>query len=139
VAAVPRASLAEEIEQDAADVGVADADRRVQGPAERRAARASPRLVLGDVWTVGGVVRLLGLPRDDPVLDVDLPRARARAVDAVRRAHDLVVLPPLPVEALPLPAVALQRVPPVGRPPRPEIARAVEKAHAVTSWGTCEA
>ena len=83
--------LAVEPQQRAAHVGVADADRRVDVPGERRAARAAARLVLGHVRAVGRVVGLLRLPGDEPVLDVDLPRARARAVDAVRRAHDLVV------------------------------------------------
>ncbi len=55
-------------------------------------------LVLRAVRADRGVVGLLRLPRDDPVLDVDLPGAGARAVDAVGRADDLVVAPAVPVE-----------------------------------------
>src|SRR5690606_18355929 len=40
-------------------------------------------------------------PGDQAVLDVDLPAAGAGAVHPVRGAHDLVVLPPLAVGALP--------------------------------------
>src|SRR5699024_11051887 len=71
---------------------------------ERRATRTAARLVLGGVRTDRRVVGLLGFPGDDPVLDVDLPRARARAVDAVGRPHLLVVTPPLAVELLGVPA-----------------------------------
>jgi hypothetical protein len=69
-----------------------------------RPARAAARLVLGAVGTDGGVVRLLGLPGDDPVLDVDLPAARAGAVHPVGRTHDLVVAPAAPVEDVSFPA-----------------------------------
>ena len=48
----------------------------------------------------GRVVGLLGLPGDDPVLDIHLPRARPGAVHPVGRPHHLVVPPPLPVELL---------------------------------------
>src|SRR5699024_12247948 len=44
------------------------------------------------------VICLLRLPRDDPLLDVGLPRARARAVDAVGGADHLVVTPAVAVE-----------------------------------------
>ena len=46
------------------------------------------------------VVGLLGFPGDYAVLDVDLPRARSRAVDAVRRTDDLVVRPAVAVEVI---------------------------------------
>ena len=99
---VPEAllGLTEHVEQDAAHVGVFDAGGRVLVPAERGAARAAARLVLGHVGAGGRVVRLLGLPGDDPVLDVDLPGARTCAVHAVSGAHDLVVAPALAVEGV---------------------------------------
>ena len=106
-----RERLAVEVEQHAAHVRVAHAQRRVDVPAERGAARAAARLVLGHVGPVGRVVGLLRLPGDDPVLDVDLPRAGAGAVDAVRRADDLVVLPAVAVERLPLAARPDERAP----------------------------
>ncbi len=86
------------LQQHPADVGVAHAGGGVGVPGERRAARAAARFVLGPVRADGGVVGLLRLPGDDPVLDVHLPRARPRAVHPVGGAHDLVVAPPVPVE-----------------------------------------
>ena len=100
VAVVLRLGLAEHLQQDAAHVGIADPGRRVGVPGERGAARAAARLVLRGVRPDRGVVGLLGLPGDDPVLDVDLPRAGARAVHAVRGADDLVVAPAVPVEVV---------------------------------------
>ena len=99
------------LHQHAAGVGVAHPGRRVGVPGERRPARAAPRLVLRRVRPDRRVVGLLRLPGDDPVLDVDLPRARAGAVHPVRGAHDLVVAPPVPVED-----VALATALPVHRP-----------------------
>src|SRR5690606_21749889 len=78
-----RAGLAVELEQDATDVRVADAGRRVGVPAERGASRAAARLVLGPVRSNRRIVRLLCLPRDDAVLDVHLPGTGASAVHAV--------------------------------------------------------
>ena len=106
VAAVGDLRRAVGLEQHAADVGVAHARGRVGVPGEGRAAGAAARLVLRGVRSDRRVVGLLGLPGDDPVLDVHLPRARAGAVHAVRGAHDLVVAP----------AVAVERVAPRGRP-----------------------
>ena len=96
--------LAVHLEEDAADVGVANPGGGVGVPGERRTARAAAGLVLGPVGTRGRVVGLLRLPRDDAVLDVDLPRAGAGAVDAVRGAHHLVVAPAVAVEAVARPA-----------------------------------
>ncbi len=98
--AEPGAGLAVHLHQDAAGVRVAHPRRRVGVPGEGRAPGAAARLVLGAVRADGGVVGLLGLPRDQTVLDVHLPRARPRAVHAVRRAHHLVVGPTLPVRSV---------------------------------------
>ena len=92
--------LAEHVEEDAAHVGVLDTGRRVLVPRERRATRAAAGLVLGHVRAGRRVVSLLGFPGDDAVLDVDLPRAGARAVHAVGGAHDLVVAPAIAVEGV---------------------------------------
>ena len=54
------------------------------------------------------IVGLLCLPGDDAVADVDLPGARPDAVDAVGRAHDLVMAPAIAVEDVTRPA-ALQK------------------------------
>src|SRR5690606_34903834 len=76
--------LAIHLEQDTANVRVPDPRRRVGVPGERRSPWTPARLVLRPIRTDRRIVRLLRLPGDDPVLDVDLPRARAGAVDAVR-------------------------------------------------------
>src|SRR5690606_32800230 len=60
---------------------------------------------VGHVRARARVVRLLRLPGHETVLDVNLPRTRAGAVDAVRGADDLVVLPALPVGILPAAAL----------------------------------
>src|SRR5581483_7349084 len=75
-------------------------------PREARPAGAAARLVVRLVGAVLRVVGLLRLPRDDAVLDVDLPRAGAGAVDAVGGAHHPVVRPPLAVGRLPVAAAA---------------------------------
>ena len=99
------------LHQHAARVGVAHPGGRIGVPGERRAARAAPRLVLRRIRPDRRVVGLLRLPGDDPVLDVDLPRARPRAVHPVRGTDDLVVAPPVPVED-----VAFSTTLPVHRP-----------------------
>ncbi len=96
-----QARLAPALQQPAAHHRVLDAVRAVQVPAVARAARAAARLVVGHVPARARVVGLLRLPGDDAALDVDLPRARAGAVDAVRGAHDLVVRPAVAVGVFP--------------------------------------
>ena len=96
--AEPRLGLAVHLEQDAAHVGIAHAGRASRCTRRTPLRAAAARFVLRTVRADGRVVRLLRLPRDDPVLDVDLPRAGAGAVDPVGRAHDLVVAPPVAVE-----------------------------------------
>ena len=94
------------LDQHAAGVGIPHPGRRVRVPGKRGAARATARLVLGPIRAHRGVVGLLGLPGDDAVLDVDLPRTRPGAVDAVGGTDHLVVAPPVPVEHVALPAAA---------------------------------
>ena len=113
VAVVLGLGLAEHLQQDAADVGVADPRGRVGVPGEGGAAGAAAGLVLRGVRADRRVVGLLGLPGDDPVLDVDLPRARARAVHPVGGADHLVVAPPVPVEVVGLAAPRLRQRPQV--------------------------
>src|SRR5690606_22814653 len=60
------------------------------------------RLVVGQVRAGAGIIGLLGFPGYQAVFDVDLPAARTGTVDAVSRADNLVVLPPLAIAALPL-------------------------------------
>ena len=115
VAVMAGLGLPEQLQQHAPHVGIADPGRRVGVPGERRAARAPARLVVRPVRPGRRVIGLLGLPRDDPVLDVHLPRARARAVHPVRRADDLVIAPPVPVEAVRFPAARLLQRPHVSR------------------------
>src|SRR3546814_7113422 len=49
--------------------------------------------MVGKVRPGARIVGLLGLPRYDPAFDVDFPRAGARAIHAMRGAHDLVCGP----------------------------------------------
>src|SRR3546814_20744911 len=47
------------------------------------------------------VIGLLGFPGDGAALDIDLPRAGARAIRAMSGADDLVMLPALAVTVFP--------------------------------------
>ena len=98
---VRHARRAPAFEQASAHHRILDAIGAVQIPAVRRSARAAPRLVIRHVPARTRIVGLLGFPGDDAALDVDLPRARAGAVDAVGRAHHLVVRPAIAVGILP--------------------------------------
>ena len=113
--AEPRPAPRGTSQQAAAHVGVLQPQRRVRVPRERRPPRAAARLVLRHVRTGRGVVDGLGLPRDQPVLDIHVPRARPRAVHAVRRAHHLVMRPATPVGALPVAILGDQLTPPLFR------------------------
>src|SRR5690606_12838872 len=66
---------------------------RVEVPAVAGAALAAARFVVGQFRPRARIVGLLGLPGDDPALDVDLPGTRAGAVHPVGGADDLVVAP----------------------------------------------
>ena len=101
------AGRAPQLEQAAADVRVAHPGGRVGVPGERGATRAAAGLVPGHVVADVRVVGLLRLPGDDPLLDIHLPRAGARAVDAVGGADHLVVAPAVAVEHVRL-AAALE-------------------------------
>jgi hypothetical protein len=113
--AQPLARLAEHLHQHSAHVGVLRPDRRVHVPRERGPARAPARLVVRHVRAVGGIVHLLGLPGHEPVLDMDAPRAGARAVHPVRGAHHAVVLPAAPVGRLPRARIGRTLAPVLGR------------------------
>ena len=78
---------------------------RIEIPAVAGAPRASARLVVRQVRPRARIIGLLGFPGDDPAFDVDLPRARAGAVHAMRGPDDLVVLPALAVAVLPAPVL----------------------------------
>ena len=121
----PRSRRAPALEQAPTDVGVLQPRGRVRVPRERRASRASARLVIRAVGIRARVVDRLRLPRDQPVLDVDVPRARARAVHPVRRADDLVVAPAVAVRRLPAATAADQHAPAfrVRLPPAEELVR----------------
>ena len=106
------ACVPEHLEQAAAHVRVLHPQRRVRVPGKRRAAGAATRLVFRHLRPRRRVVDCLRLPGDQPVLDVHVPAAGAGAVDAVGGADDLVVLPALPVERLPLAALADELAPP---------------------------
>src|SRR5690606_10422863 len=96
------ARLAPMTNQPRAHERVFDPRARVEIPTVARPARAAARLVVGQVGPGARVVGLLGLPGDDAALDIDLPRARAGAVHPVRRTHDLVRRPALPVGIFPI-------------------------------------
>ena len=84
-----------------AHIRVLHAVRTVEIPRERCSTRAAARLEVRHVRRRFGIVRCLILPRHNPVLDVDVPAARARAVDPMRRAHGLVERPTVTVHVLP--------------------------------------
>ncbi len=64
---------------------------------------APARVRVGEALVERRVVAGLFLAPDLAVLDVDVPRARAGAVDAVGRAGDGVPVPLVAVEVLPVP------------------------------------
>ena len=88
-------------EQLAADIRILHAQRAVDVPRGRDAARAAARLVVGEIGVRRGIVGLLGLPHDDPVLDEHIERTGPRTVDPVGGTHHLVVLPAPPIVVFP--------------------------------------
>jgi hypothetical protein len=113
------------VEQAAANVRVLQPDRRVGVPGKRRAARAAARLMIGSIRIGTRIIDRLRLPGDQPVLDVDVPRARTGAIHSVRRSHDLVVAPAIAVGRFPPTALGDQHAPPfrVGLAPAEELVR----------------
>ena len=107
--------LAPEVEQDRTHVGMTDAGGRVLVPAECCSTRTTTWFIVGHVGAGGRVVGLLGLPGDDAVLDVDLPRTRPGAVHSVGGANHLVVGPTLPVEGVGLAPAFQEQLACVGR------------------------
>src|SRR5262249_44763643 len=111
-----------------------DAARAVEIPAIGSAARTTPRLMVRHAWARTRIVGLLRFPSNDAALDIDLPTASTRAVHAMRRAYDLVVLPALPVALLPRAVLIAQLTVPLGErlaPPR-QISETFEKmAHGL--------
>ena len=93
--------LAPQAHQTSAHHRVLQPIRAIEIPAVRGAAGAAARLVVRLVRSGARVVGLLRFPRHDAALDIDFPAAATRAIDAMRRAHDLVVLPARPVAFLP--------------------------------------
>ena len=106
--------LAPEREQGRAHQRVLQTHRAVGVPGVSGAARAAAGLVVGETAAAGGVVRALGFPDNDPVLDVDVPGTGAGAVDAVGGADFFIVLPALAVEVLPLALAAADFTPSIG-------------------------
>ena len=100
--------LAVHVDEHATGVRVAHAGGRVGVPGEGGTTRAAARFVFRHVIAGGGVVHCLGLPGDDAVFDIDLPRAGTGAVHAVRRTDHLVEGPAVAVEDISL-AAALEK------------------------------
>ncbi len=127
-----RSRLAPHPQQPPAHHRVLEAVAAVEVPGVARAARAPARLVVGHLRPRARVVGLLGLPGDDAALDVDLPAAPSGAVDPVRGAHDLVVLPAVAVALLPGAALGGHHAVPIGERAGPlseEQERVREMAH----------
>ena len=93
--------LAPVAQQPGANHRVLEPVGAVQVPGIAGAARTTARLVVGHLGARARVVGLLRLPGHQPTLDVDLPGAGSGAVDAVRRAHHLVVRPTVAVGVFP--------------------------------------
>src|SRR4029077_12477649 len=70
------ARVAPGLDQPATHHRIFDAARAVEVPAIGSSARTPARLVVGHPGPRARIIRLLGLPGNDPALDVDLPAAR---------------------------------------------------------------
>ena len=86
----------------APEIRVLDAQRTVEIPRERSAARTAARLEVRHVGRGLRIVECLVLPGHEAVLHIDVPAARTRTVHAVRRAHPLVERPAVAVHVLPV-------------------------------------
>ena len=98
------ARLAPERSELAAQIRILDAVRIVEIPRERRSARAAARLEVRHVRARLRIIVLLVLPSHEPVLDIDVPAARTRAVDTVRRVNALVKRPTVAIGVFPFTA-----------------------------------
>ena len=115
------ARLAPGPHQPTAHHRIFDAARAIEIPAVGSAARTTARLMVRHARARTRIVGLLRFPSNDAALDVDLPTASTRAIHAMRRAYDLVVLPALPVALLPRAVFIAQLAEPLGErlaPPR---------------------
>lgn len=119
--------FAEHLHQHAPRIRVPHPGGRVAVPGERRTTGTTARLVFGPVRAHRRIVGLLGFPGDDPVVDVDLPRARSGAVDPVCGPDHLVVAPPVAIEHVTLSAAAPGNGAQIGR----ELARCEEAPTAL--------
>ena len=93
------------VDQRAPDERVLDPQRAIQIPGIGDTPLTAARFVGRQRVLQQRVVQLLRLPSYDPVFDVDLPGTAACTVDAVRAAHDAIVLEAVAVELLPLPGL----------------------------------
>lgn len=98
------ARLAPERSELAAQIRILDAVRAVEVPRERRATRAAARLEVRHVRARLRIIVLLVFPGHEPVLDIDIPAARTRAVDAMRRMNALIKRPAVTIGVFPLAA-----------------------------------
>src|SRR5690606_13154688 len=127
------ARLAPQLEQRLAHLGVFQAVGAVDVPAVAGAARTAAGLVVGQVVAGARVVGLLGFPGDQAVLHVDPPAAGAGAVHPVSGTHDLVVLPAVAIDVLPVTGFLAGLAVSVG-----ELALlALEEAHLVQKMTHC--
>ncbi len=96
-----RFCLSPKIEQGAANIRILHADRAVEIPGVRNAALATTWLVRRETIFEQRIIERLHLPGDDALLDVDVPTAAARAVDAMCAANHFIVLPAVAIKLFP--------------------------------------
>src|SRR6185437_7496295 len=103
--------LAPQLEETRAHDGMLETRGAVDVPGVACPARTAPRLVVRNLRARARIVGLLSFPGNEAAFDVDLPAAGARAVDAVCRANDLVVVPAVAVALLPAATLARDHAP----------------------------
>ena len=108
--------LAPKLSEIAPKVRILDAQRAVEIPRERSAARTAARLKVRHIGRSLGIVKCLILPSHEAVLHIDVPAARPRAVHAVRRTHPLVERPAVAVHVLPVASTFMNLLVPARRP-----------------------
>src|SRR5699024_3857490 len=97
----PLPGLSVHLQQNTTHIRISHSRGRIRVPGERGAARTTTRLVLRAIRTHRRIIGRLSFPGDDSVFDINIPGARARAVDTVRGTDDLVVAPTVPIEDVP--------------------------------------